>query len=106
VNEILVAHLIAGLLVKSLSLYSRTSHAWLFVAALGAILCSLNLHVIYYAIYNLKYQGSRSLTEYLAWILPGMAQNFLFTTAAYSIFAVLVIGTRIVTVQLGKPGTA
>lgn len=77
--------------VKWLKLYSRTRYAWILVGVIGAIICSLTLHVIYFAIYNLRYRGSRSLIEYGARILPGITQSFLIMIIFYSIFAVVII---------------
>ena len=79
--------------VKGLNLYSRTRYAWILVGVIGAVVCSLNLNVVYYAIHNLRYRGSRSLIEYGAWILPNITQSFLIMIIFYSIFAIVIIGS-------------
>jgi len=66
--------------------------AWVLMAALGAVICSFNLHVVYYAIYNWRYRQGRALAEYIWWLLPDMSMSFLVGAVIYLVISLSILG--------------
>lgn len=57
---------------------------WVSMALLGAILCSLSLHVIYFLIENRRYHLDQSILQYVWLSLPDLAVSFIGTSIIYA----------------------
>jgi hypothetical protein len=77
------AYLIAFLITRFKKFESTKVPQWTSMALLGAVLCSLSLHVVYYLIENRRYQPDQSMLQYVWFSLPDLGMSFVGTSIIY-----------------------